>query len=197
VTGRTAPGSAAEVAAILVRAPIGAIYAVLTDVDGWPRWWPGCTTSREPGDATAPRAAWDGGPAGGADRGPGSVEVAGDCADNAADAHLLRLSGRGRGRPPSRLRRSLHLRMLAHGWRHDVGMHLTLTPRRRLIATRGPVRSEWWLEEVPAGVVVHLVVHPGGSAALRGQVRRAFAGGLQALKDHGELAVALALGRVP
>lgn len=29
----------------LVRAPLGIVYRTLTDVDGWPSWWPGCATS--------------------------------------------------------------------------------------------------------------------------------------------------------
>lgn len=29
----------------LVRAPVGIVYRTLTAVDGWPSWWPGCTTS--------------------------------------------------------------------------------------------------------------------------------------------------------
>jgi uncharacterized protein YndB with AHSA1/START domain len=31
--------------ALLVRAPVGLVYRTLTDVDGWPSWWPGCTTT--------------------------------------------------------------------------------------------------------------------------------------------------------
>jgi uncharacterized protein YndB with AHSA1/START domain len=40
---------------LLVRAPVGVVYATLTDVDGWPRWWRGCRTRRDvDADSTAP-----------------------------------------------------------------------------------------------------------------------------------------------
>jgi uncharacterized protein YndB with AHSA1/START domain len=80
-----------------------------------------------------------------------------------------------------------------HGWRHDEGLHATLCDRRG--RTVGDV--EWWLEPCPDGTVVHLLF--GGSAAGRRRQRghAAMRAGLQDLKDHLELAVEVAVGRVP
>ncbi len=142
-----------EALAVLVRAPAGLVYAVLTDVDAWDAWWPGCTTRRDPrpGRATG----------------------------DAGDHHLLRL-------PVGR--RGLRCRAAVGGWRHDRGLRAEL---------RGgaDAEAEWWLEPVEGGVVVHLLVTARGRRADR--TVRALGGGLQALKDHLELAVAVAAGRVP
>ena len=140
-----------EALAVLVRAPAGLVYAVLTDVDAWDTWWPGCTSRRDP-----------------------RADAAG-----VADHHLLRLPGG---------RRTLRCRATVDGWRHDRGMRL---------AMRGgaDVDAEWWLEPVADGVVLHLLVAASGRRADR--TVRALGGGLQALKDHLELAVAVAAGRVP
>jgi hypothetical protein len=61
--------------------------------------------------------------------------------------------------------------------------------------------SEWWLEQRIEGTVVHHVVH--GSPAGRRAVRRVrhhrhvLMAAMQDLKDHLELAVAIAAGRIP
>lgn len=36
--------------AVLVRAPAGAVYRALTDLDGWPSWLPGAISVRRPAD---------------------------------------------------------------------------------------------------------------------------------------------------
>lgn len=36
--------------AVLVRAPVGAVYRTLTDLDGWPRWLAGARSVRLPAD---------------------------------------------------------------------------------------------------------------------------------------------------
>ncbi|MGA1774534.1 MAG: SRPBCC family protein [Nitriliruptoraceae bacterium] len=163
-----------EALAVLVRAPAGLVYAVLTDVDAWDTWWPGCTSRRDP-----------------------RADAAG-----VADHHLLRLPG---GRRTLRCRatgdagdhhlprrplgrRGRRGRAAVGGWRHDRGLRAEL---------RGgaDAEAEWWLEPVEGGVIVHLLVTARGRRADR--TVRALGGGLQALKDHLELAVAVAAGRVP
>ena len=141
--------------ALLVRAPAGAVYRTLTDLDGWPRWQPGCRSVR-----LAPTA-------------------------EGHDQHVLVMAdGRRRWR----------IGVAVHGWRHDLGVHWDV---------RGDVvlASEWWLESRAEGTVIHHVVHgtPLGRRAER-RVRRHRAvlmGAMQAMKDHLELAVALADGRTP
>lgn len=102
-----------------------------------------------------------------------------------ADGHLLILPlGRRRWR----------LGVVVHSWRHDLGVRWDV---------RGDVglAAEWWLEERREGTVVHHVVHgtPVGRRAERRvrRHRRAVMLALQAMKDHLELAVAVAAGRVP
>lgn len=142
----------AEALAVHVRAPAGLLYAVLTDVDAWDTWWPGCASQRDP------RAAATDGP---------------------ADHHLLRL-------PVGR--RGLRCRATVDGWRHDRGLRMAL---------RGAADAdaEWWIEPTGDGAVLHLLVTARGRRAER--TVRALGAGLQALKDHLELAVAVAAGRVP
>ena len=139
-----------ETLAVLVRAPAGLTYAVLTDVDGWDAWWPGCRTRRDP----AARADGD-----------------------AADHHVVRLPGYRR------------CRMRVHGWRHDEGFRAEL---------RDGMDADvaWWLGARPDGTtVVDLHVAARGWRPTRSV--RALGAGLQALKDHLELAVDVAAGRVP
>lgn len=142
----------AEALAVLVRAPAGLVYAVLTDVDGWDVWWPGCTTSRDPGGA-----------------------------DDGDDHHHLVLTAG---------RRRIRLHAAVGGWRHDRGARIAATGRAGTSAA-----GEWWLEPRPDGCVVHLLVTAEGRRADR--LVRLLGSGLQALKDHLELAVAVADGRVP
>ncbi len=156
--------------ALLVRAPVGVVYRTLTDLDGWPRWLPGCRVSRDHGGHEG--RARDG---------------------RVGDRHHLVLRmGLWRWR----------VGIDAHGWRHDEGVRWEVS---------GPVRvsTEWWLEQCPEGTVVHHVVHgaPGGApkdapGARRStrrvlRHRRAVMQALQGMKDHLELAVAVAAGRVP
>jgi uncharacterized protein YndB with AHSA1/START domain len=138
----------AEDLAVLVRAPVGAVYRVLTDVDDWPAWWAGCRVIR-------------------------------DTAHGGGDHHRLRLPA---GWRPVRCRATVH------GWRHEAGLRATLRDG-------ADADVEWWLEPLADGTVVHALVAARGLRARR--VLRAVGGGLQALKDHLELAVAVATGHVP
>ena len=149
--------------ALLIRAPVGAVYRALTDLDGWPTWLEGCTTVRVPSSGTD---------ASSVSRGP-------------ADRHVVVLpDGRRRWR----------LGVVAHGWRHDLGVRWEVDGDVLLA-------GEWWLEPRREGTVVHHVVHgtPVGRRAQRRvrRHRRTIAGAMQAMKDHLELAVAVAVGRVP
>jgi hypothetical protein len=91
-------------------------------------------------------------------------------------------------------RRSWRLALDVHGWRHDIGVRWDV---------RGAVElsAEWWLEQRAEGTVVHHVVHEvltGRRAERRvRRHRRAVMLAMQAMKDHLELAVAVATGRVP
>jgi len=152
VSGRT------EALAVLVRAPAGVAYAVLTDVDGWDAWWPGCWTRRDDR------------------RDGGATGTVG--ASASADHHRLRL-------PVGR--RGVRCRAVVDGWRHDRGL-------RAALRDGVDADAEWWLEPVGDGTVVHLLVTVRGRRG--GRVVRALGDGLQALKDHLELAVAVAAGRV-
>jgi len=91
-------------------------------------------------------------------------------------------------------RRRWRLRVVAHGWRHDLGVRWDVDGDVVLTA-------EWWLEERREGTVVHHVVHGAADGRReRRRVRRhrrAVMLALQAMKDHLELAVAVAVGRVP
>jgi len=105
--------------------------------------------------------------------------------DGPGDAHALVLPyGRRRWR----------LAVTVDGWRHDHGVRWEV---------RGDVvlAAEWWLEARPEGTVVHHIVHgePSGRRAVRRvrHHRRVMMLAVQALKDHLELAVAVAAGRVP
>jgi hypothetical protein len=153
--------------AVLVRAPIGVTYRTLTDLDAWPRWLAGCRSRRL------------------------EVALAGEADVGAADHHDVVLPGPGR---------PLRLRIVTSAWRHDAGMRWDVRWRG---LRPGGVRAEWWLEECREGAIVHHVLHDVGDdphprdvrAALR--YRRSVNAAVQALKDHLELAVAHAGGRVP
>lgn len=145
---------------ILVRAPVGVVYATLTDVDGWESWWRGCRTERIPV------------PAAGSDR-----------ADD-ADHHVVVLGGRWS-------RRTLQARI--HGWRHDAGLRLGLQDRRGRVLGE----AEFWLEACGAGTLVHHILHDHAQGRPQERYRRAVRGGMQDLKDHLELAVVIASGRLP
>ncbi len=158
--------------AVLVRAPVGVAYRTLTDLDAWPSWLDGCRSERTQTVGTATS-------------GPGSD--AGRAHDAAApDHHRLVLPG---GRRP------LHLTLVSYGWRHDAGMRWDVTWSGR---RPGGVVAEWWLEARREGVVLHHLVHeaPSDARAL-GRYRSAVMQAMQAMKDHLELAVAHAAGRVP
>jgi uncharacterized protein YndB with AHSA1/START domain len=154
---------------VLVRAPVGVAYQVLTDLDGWPRWLDGCR----------------------------SVRLAPDPTLGPSDRHALVLPG---------VRRPSRIQVASYGWRHDVGMRWDVSLRGRAPTSAS---VEWWLEDRREGVVVHHLVHqpvhdPEGapSGGKRGdravlRYRRSVTLALQALKDHLELAVAHAAGRVP
>ena len=91
-------------------------------------------------------------------------------------------------------RRRWRLDVTAHTWQHDLGV-------RWDVCGDVGLATEWWLEERREGTVVHHVVHgtPVGRRAEH-RVRRhrgAVMLALQAMKDHLELAVAVAAGRVP
>lgn len=145
---------------VLVRAPVGAVYRTLTDLDGWPRWYAGCRSVRVP-------------------HGVGAAE----------DRHLVTLPV---GRPVGG--RRWRVLVVAHAWRHDQGVRWEVTGDVVLSA-------EWWLEERREGTIVHHVVHgtPVGARAGRRvrRHRRAVMLAMQGMKDHLELAVAVAAGRVP
>jgi uncharacterized protein YndB with AHSA1/START domain len=150
--------------ALLVRAPVGVVYRTLTDLDGWPRWLPGCRASRD--------------------------------MDGARDVGQAHQMDRHRLVIPLGLRRS-RIRVESYGWRHDQGVRWEVSGTVRL-------STEWWLEQRPEGTVVHHVVHPsatgtvGRRAARRAlRHRRSMVLAMQAMKDHLELAVAVAAGRVP
>jgi len=91
-------------------------------------------------------------------------------------------------------RRSWSVDLVVDGWRHDDGLRWTLS--RPFVAT-----TEWWLEGRPEGTVVHRLVHDIGvdrrSDARVLRHRRAVTLAMQTMKDHLELAVALAAGRIP
>ncbi len=92
-------------------------------------------------------------------------------------------------------RRPLRLSVTCHGWRHDIGVHWDVAWSGR---SPGGVVAEWWLEERREGVVVHHLVHDGrGDGRGAQHYRSATMAVMQALKDHLELAVAHAAGRVP
>jgi uncharacterized protein YndB with AHSA1/START domain len=149
----------ASLDSLLVRAPLGAVYRTLTDVDGWPLWWSRCRTSRAPGTAAV---------------------------GTEGDRHHLVLGGGWVRRPSRTLAR-------VHGWRHDLGMHVEFYDLRG--GTMANV--EWWLEDVPDGTLVCLAFRDGRPERIARALRRELTRGMQDLKDHLELAVALALGRAP
>lgn len=95
-------------------------------------------------------------------------------------------------RPGRALRtRVWRIEVRAHGWRHDLGVHWDV---------RGDVEldAEWWLEECADGCLVHHVVHGVRSHEVRTtRHHQVMMHAMQAMKDHLELAVALASGRIP
>lgn len=103
------------------------------------------------------------------------------------DRHALVLP-RARRRPGTG---SWRVEVTAHGWRHDLGVHWAVDGAVQLDA-------EWWLETRDEGALVHHVVHEVRSRAGRAlQHRQVMMGAMQGMKDHLELAVALAAGRIP
>ena len=152
---------------VLVRAPAGVVYRTLTDLDGWPSWLVGCRSRRLAVPSDVTSS--DGAPSGPVDR------------------TALVLPRRRRGLGP----RSWRLEVTAYGWRHDLGVCWTVDGAVKLDA-------EWWLEVRDEGTVLHHVVHEVRSRAERAlQHRQVMMGTMQAMKDHLELAVALASGRIP
>lgn len=108
-------------------------------------------------------------------------------APETADHVALVLPDRHRGlrRRPSRLE------VAVHGWRHDAGVRWDV---------RGDVELavEWWLEPCIEGTLVHHVVHQAVGREVRAvRHRQTMMYAMQAMKDHLELAVALASGRIP
>ena len=147
--------------AVLVRAPAGVVYRLLTDLDAWPGWLEGCRSERVDVDG-------------------GAGTVAG------ADHHRLVLPC---GRRP------LDLTLVCHGWRHDAGVRWDVAWSGR---RSGVLAVEWWIEGCREGAVMHHLVHEATVDARPLQrYRAAVVGAMQAMKDHLELAVAHAAGRVP
>jgi hypothetical protein len=153
--------------AVLVRAPVGVTYRTLTDLDAWPYWLAGSRSA----PSTAP---------GGPD--PDAVS---------SDRVALELP------LPHRVlrRRPWRIEVTVHGWRHDLGVHWDV---------RGAIelRAEWWLESRAEGTVLHHVVHEAVHGSMSrdvrvGRHRQVMVHAMQAMKDHLELAVALASGRIP
>lgn len=108
-------------------------------------------------------------------------------ASGAADHVALALPA-SRRRPG---RRPWRLEVAVHGWRHDAGVRWDV---------RGDVEltAEWWIESCTEGTMVHHVVHEAvGREVLVVRHRQAMMHAMQAMKDHLELAVALASGRIP
>lgn len=165
--------------AVLIRAPAGVVYRTLTDLDGWPRWYAGCRSER------APVLVGPVPPSG------GSAPVV----QGTGDQHRLVLPGR---------RRSLRLAVGVSGWRHDTGVQWSVQWSQWSQRSQGNLVAEWWLEGRRDGVVLHHLVHPSERRGQANGVLRmvdAYRHGvmlaMQAMKDHLELAVALAAGRVP
>lgn len=81
-----------------------------------------------------------------------------------------------------------------YDWRHNHAVRWDV--RGAVVLT-----AEWWLEQVPEGTILHHVVHgqPRGRRAQRRvrRHRRAMVQSMQVMKDHLELAVAVAAGRLP
>ena len=119
-----------------------------------------------------------------------STRLPGDTGADASvpvDRTALVLPRRRRGLGP----RSWRLEVTAYGWRHDLGVCWTVDGAVKLDA-------EWWLEVRDEGTVLHHVVHEVRSRAERAlRHRQVMMGTMQAMKDHLELAVALASGRIP
>ena len=116
-----------------------------------------------------------------------TARPAGTDAPGAADHVALVLPAPRRGMR----RRPWRLEVAVHGWRHDAGVRWDV---------RGDVEltAEWWLESCTEGTVVHHVVHEVvGREARVVRHRQAMMHAMQAMKDHLELAVAVASGRIP
>ncbi len=164
--------------AVLVRAPVGVTYRILTDLDGWPRWLEGCTSRRsEPERSDSERS------------GTADGSSLGTAVAAPTDHHRLSIP-HGRGR-----RGSFELAVSCHGWRHDAGVRWDVTPPGSGV---GRIAAEWWLEERREGVIVHHLVHEASvDARVLRRYQDAVVSAMQAMKDHLELAVAHAAGRVP
>lgn len=120
--------------------------------------------------------------------GPGIGPETGPASDpRAADRRLLVLPRSRRG-PGDGVWR---IAVTPHGWRHDLGVVWDVSGQVDLV-------SEWWLEGRAEGTVVHHLVRQARSPEARViRHHHVMMRAMQAMKDHLELAVALASGRIP
>lgn len=159
--------------ALLVRAPVGAVYRTLTDLDGWSRWLPGCRSAR--------LAAEDG-----ADR----------------HLLVLPVSLRSPGlRSPGR--RGQRMTVGVRGWRHDAGVRWDVERPVRLAVEwwLEPRREGTVLHHVVHGGPLQDATAPGASTGRAGasrvrRYRRAVGLAMQTMKDHLERVDASVTGGV-
>lgn len=157
--------------ALLVRAPVGAVYRMLTDLDGWPRWLPGCRSTRLAAEH-------------GTDR----------------HRLMLPLPVRSRPvRSPGR--RGQRVTLGVHGWRHDAGVRWDVEGPVGLAVEwwLEPCREGTVLHQVVHGGPTRDTTPPwagigrGGERRAR-RYRRAVGLAMQTLKDHLEGAHASVTG---
>lgn len=159
--------------ALLVRAPAGAVYRTLTDLDGWPRWLHGCRSTR--------LAAEDG-----TDR----------------HLLVLPVSLRSPGlRSPGR--RGPRVTLGVHGWRHDAGVRWDVERPVRLAVEwwLEPRREGTVLHHVVHGGPAEDATTPGAPTGRAGarrarRYRRAIGLAMQTMKDHLERADASVTGGI-
>lgn len=156
--------------AILVRAPVGLVYRALTDVTGWPDWWPGCRVT----------------PIGAV----GTAEASPDPASS--DAYALELRGAGR---PLRMTMTVHGWRHDLGMFVDVTGALELRTEWWLETRPDGAVVHHLLHEPLAQAAPARRSRRDRSAQDR--YLRGVAAGMQSLKDRLELTVMVALGRVP
>ena len=170
--------------AVLVRAPVGVTYRIVTDLDGWPRWLEGCTSRRsDPERSDSERS------------GTADGSSLGTAVAAPTDHHRLSIRHERGGRGGRGRRGSFELAVSCHGWRHDAGVRWDVTPPGSGV---GRIAAEWWFEERREGVIVHHLVHEASvDARILRRYQDAVVSAMQAMKDHLELAVAHAAGRVP